>query len=75
MVVNADSDALKLLCMDVPAEDMVMDDDNDAGQHRYLSHVGALLKGLCDENILIRWVLEQESERSWFVTTASLVEI
>jgi len=75
MIVNADSDALKLLCMDVPAEDMVVDDDNDVGQHRYLTHVGALLKGLCEEKTLIRWVLEQESERSWFVTSASLIEI
>eukprot|EP00956_Cyclotella_meneghiniana_P021851 scaffold40463_cov76-Cyclotella_meneghiniana.AAC.5 len=75
MIVNADSDALKLLCMDVPAEDMVVDDDNDIGQHRYLTHVGALLKGLCEEKTLIRWVLEQESERSWFVTSASLIEI
>ena len=74
MVINVDSDALKLLCMDVPAEDMVME-WNDDKDHPYLSHVGALLKGLCEEKTPIRWVLEQESETGWFVSSAVLIEI
>ena len=74
-MINADSDALKLLCMDVPAQDMVMDWNDDGEEHPYLSHVGALLKGLCEEKTPIRWVLEQESESSWFVSSAALVEI
>jgi hypothetical protein len=75
MVINADSDALKLLCLEVPPEDMVLDWNDDEGSHPYLSHVGALLKGLCEEKTPIRWVLEQESENSWFVMNATLFEI
>jgi hypothetical protein len=71
LVINADGDALKLLCMDVPAEDMV----DDGEENPYLAHVGALLRGLCKEKTLIRWVLEQESESNWFVLSASLIKI
>lgn len=74
MIVNADGNALKMLCMDVPAEDMVVDCHDDK-EHPYLPHVGALLKGLCEEKSLIRWILEQESESSWFVSSAGLIEI
>eukprot|EP00804_Cyclotella_cryptica_P023788 CCRYP_011173-RA/>CCRYP_011173-RA protein AED:0.02 eAED:0.02 QI:702/1/1/1/0/0.5/2/86/565 len=76
MVVNADGDALKLLCMEVPAEDMVVGrDDGSSRTHPYLPHVGELLRALCEERTPIRWVLEQESECSWFVMSASLIEI
>jgi len=81
IVVNADGDALKMLCMDVPAEDMsVYDDPPSLGMaasddHPYLVHVGDLLRVLCSESIPIRWVLEQESECNWFVTNATLLEI
>ena len=74
ITVNADGDAMKLLCMDVPVEDMAVNGMNIANNH-YLCHVGQLLKGLCTENIPIRWVLEQESECNWFVTNATLLEI
>ncbi|KAL9186524.1 hypothetical protein ACHAXT_005762 [Thalassiosira profunda] len=74
IVVNADADALKLLCLDVPTQDMVLGDPKDTF-NPYLSHVGELLRGLCSESIPIRWVLEQESERNWFVTDATLLEI
>jgi len=74
--VNAVGSALKLLCMDVPIEDMVIDDDCiDASTHPYLLHVGRMLKSLCEEDVRIRWVLEQEDECNWFVTNATLLEI
>eukprot|EP00581_Thalassiosira_minuscula_P006353 CAMPEP_0183748824 /NCGR_PEP_ID=MMETSP0737-20130205/67971_1 /TAXON_ID=385413 /ORGANISM="Thalassiosira miniscula, Strain CCMP1093" /LENGTH=657 /DNA_ID=CAMNT_0025984563 /DNA_START=135 /DNA_END=2107 /DNA_ORIENTATION=+ len=72
IVVNADGNALKLLCMDVPVEDMV---PTDVAPNPYLCHVGELLRALCSESIPIRWVLEQESECNWFVTNATLLEI
>lgn len=76
IVVNADGNALKLLCMDVPIEDMIIDDDCiDASTHPYLLHVGRLLKSLCEEDVRIRWVLEQEDECNWFVINATLTEI
>ncbi|KAL9186133.1 hypothetical protein ACHAXT_005371 [Thalassiosira profunda] len=74
IVVNADADALKLLCLDVPTQDMILGDPNDTS-NPYLGHVGELLRGLCSDSIPIRWVLEQESERNWFVTDATLLEI
>ena len=75
-MVNADGDALKLLCMDVPAEDMVVErEDGSNRPHPYLPHVGELLRALCEEKAPIRWVLEQESECRWFVMSASLIEI
>jgi hypothetical protein len=62
--------------MDVPVEDMVINaDDAEDVENPYLCHVGAMLRGLCTEDILIRWVLEQESRHSWFVTNATLVEV
>lgn len=74
--VNAVGSALKLLCMDVPIEDMIIDDDCiDASTHPYLLHVGRMLKSLCEEDVRIRWVLEQEDECNWFVTNATLLEI
>mmetsp|Transcript_12320 Transcript_12320/g.18908 ORF Transcript_12320/g.18908 Transcript_12320/m.18908 type:complete len:603 (+) Transcript_12320:101-1909(+) len=76
IVVNADGNALKLLCMDVPIEDMIIEDNCiDASTHPYLLHVGQLLKSLCEEDVRIRWVLEQEDECNWFATNASLLEI
>lgn len=76
MVVHADGDALKLLCMEVPAVDMVAErGDGSNRPHPYLPHVGELLRALCEERTPIRWVLEQESECSWFVMSASLIEI
>ena len=79
IVVNIDGDALKILCMDVPAEDMIID-DNDGGRatnlpHPYLPHVGGMLKALCEEHVPLRWVLEQESECNWFVSSVTLLEI
>jgi len=74
IVVNADGDALKLLCMDVPVEDMVVNDPTITS-NPYLCHVGRLLKALCTERAPIRWVLEQERECNWFVTNATLLEI
>mmetsp|Transcript_2860 Transcript_2860/g.5312 ORF Transcript_2860/g.5312 Transcript_2860/m.5312 type:complete len:658 (+) Transcript_2860:430-2403(+) len=71
IVVNADGNALKLLCVDVPVEDMVP----TISPNHYLCHVGELLKGLCSGGTPIRWVLEQESECNWFVTNATLLEI
>jgi len=63
--------------MDVPVKDMLVDDSSitDTPKNPYLEHVGNLLKILCTENVPIRWVLEQESESSWFVTNAHLLEI
>mmetsp|Transcript_18153 Transcript_18153/g.29746 ORF Transcript_18153/g.29746 Transcript_18153/m.29746 type:complete len:590 (+) Transcript_18153:127-1896(+) len=76
IVVNADESALKNLCMDVPIEDMIIEDDYiDASTHPYLLHVGRMLKSLCEEDVRIRWVLEQEDECNWFVTNATLLEI
>ena len=83
IVVHACGDAMKLLCMDVPAEDMammmMMQDDTATTavphHHPYLSHVGALLRTLCAENIPIQWVLEQESECNWFVVNATIIEL
>lgn len=75
IVVNADGNALKLLCMDVPIEDMIVDDMHDASKHPYLFHVRRMLQSLCEENVLIRWVLEQEDERNFFVINATLLEI
>ncbi len=75
IVVNADGDALKLLCMDIPVEDMAVSDTAVANTNPYLGHVGQLLKALCTEKVSIRWVLEQESECNWFVTNATLLEI
>ncbi len=76
IVVNADGNALKLLCMDVPIEDMIIEDDCiDASTHPYLLHVGRLLKSFCEEDVRIRWVLEQEDECNWFVINATLTEI
>jgi hypothetical protein len=74
IVVNADGNAMKLLCLDVPVEDMVIDKTTAAPNH-YLSHVGDLLKAICIENVPIRWILEQESECGWFVTNATLLDI
>jgi hypothetical protein len=72
IAVNADGDAMKLLCLDVPVQDMVI----DAGTpNPYLTHVGSLLKALCTENAPIRWMLEQQSESGWFVTNATLINI
>jgi hypothetical protein len=76
IVVSADGNALKLLCMDVPIEDMIIEDDcMDASTHPYLLHVGRMLKSLCEEDVRIRWVLEQEDECNWFVTNATLLKI
>ncbi|KAL7531803.1 hypothetical protein ACHAXR_004245, partial [Thalassiosira sp. AJA248-18] len=83
VVVNADGPALKLLCMDVPVKDMVINDptmtsvinDPTMTSNPYICHVGELLKALCTERVPIRWVLEQESECNWFVTNATLLEI
>merc|ERR1712216_259927 len=61
ILVNADGDAMKLLCMDVPVEDMGVD-DSSITPNPYLCHIGELLKALCTERVPIRWVLEQESE-------------
>ena len=76
MILNADGDALKLLCMDVPAEDMLVEECSKSVSvsHPYLPHVGAMLKALCEEKALIRWILEQESECNWFVSSAMIVE-
>ncbi|KAL7533191.1 hypothetical protein ACHAWF_004376 [Thalassiosira exigua] len=74
IVVNADGDALKLLCLDVPAEDMAANDATIA-TNPYLGHVGDMLRTLCSEAVPVRWVLEQESECNWFVASASLLEI
>ena len=74
--VNADGNTMKLLCLDVPVEDMLMNNDDDTDTtNPYLHHVGELLKALCTDKTPIRWVLEQESEYSWFVTSAHLVEV
>lgn len=77
IVVNADENAMKLLCMDVPVEDMIHHSSwrSSITPNPYLCHVGELLKALCTEGANIRWVLEQESERNWFVTNATLLEI
>lgn len=75
IVVNADGNALKLLCLDVPIEDMIVDDLYDASKHPYLLHVGRVLQSLCEENVLIRWIVEQEDERNFFVINATLLEI
>ena len=72
IVVNADGDAMKLLCLDVPVQDMVIEPGTP---NPYLTHVGSLLKALCTENAPIRWMLEQQSERGWFVTNATLINI
>jgi len=74
--VNADGNTMKLLCLDVPVEDMLIinNDDTDTS-NPYLHHVGDLLKALCNDKTPIRWVLEQESEYSWFVSSAHLVEL
>jgi hypothetical protein len=74
IVVNADGDAMKLLCFDVPVEDMTID-ATTATPNPYLSHVGDLLKALCTEKVPIRWTLEQESECGWFITNATLLYI
>ncbi len=74
IVVNADGDAMKLLCLDVPVEDMAID-ATTVTPNPYLSHVGDLLKALCTEKVPIRWTLEQESEFGWFVTNATLLQI
>jgi hypothetical protein len=74
VVVNADGDALKLLCLDVPVEDMVIDATTGTPSP-YLSHVGDLLKALCTEKVPIRWILEQERHSGWFVTNATLLDI
>jgi len=74
--VNADGNTMKLLCLDVPVEDMLMTNDGDTdATNPYLHHVGELLKALCTDKTPIRWVLEQESEYSWFVSSAHLVEL
>ena len=75
--VNADGNTLKLLCLDIPVEDMLImnDDDDTDATNPYLHHVGELLKALCTDKTPIRWVLEQESEYSWFVASAHLVEV
>ena len=74
--VNADGNAMKLLCLDVPVLDMVMKNDlTSTASNPYLRHIGQLLRTLCTEKIPIRWVLEQESECSWFVTDATLLEV
>ena len=82
IVVHACGDAMKLLCMDVPAEDMVMMMNGTTPavataphHHPYLNRVGALLRTLCAENIPIQWVLEQESECNWFVENATIIEL
>lgn len=76
IVVNADGDALKLLCMDVPIEDMIIEDECiDASTNPYLLHVGRMLKSLCEEDVRIRWVLEQQDECNFFVINATLLEI
>jgi len=72
IVVNADGDAMKLLCLDVPVLDMVIDSTTP---NPYLTHVGCLLLALCTEKAPIRWILEQQSERGWFVTNATLINI
>ncbi|KAL3794806.1 hypothetical protein ACHAW5_005227 [Stephanodiscus triporus] len=74
IMINADGDAMKLICMDVPVEDMVFD-ATIVTPNPYLSHVGDLLKALCTEKVPIRWILEQESEYGWFVTNATLLNI
>ena len=74
VVVNADGDALKLLCLDVPVEDMVID-ATTASPNPYLSHVGDLLKALCTNKVAIRWILEHECQSGWFVTNATLLDI
>ena len=74
--VNADGNTMKLLCLDVPVEDMlIMNEDDTDATNPYLHHVGELLKALCTDKTPIRWVLEQESEYSWFVASAHLVEV
>ena len=73
--VHGDGNAMKLLCMDVPVKDMLVNVSVTDTPNPYLGHVGNLLKILCTEKAPIRWVLEQESERSWFVTNAHLLEI
>jgi len=78
IVVHACGDAMKLLCLDVPVEDMVMKDPttpDTSSHHPCLHYAGELLRTLCTEHIPIHWVLEQESECNWFVTNATLVEI
>lgn len=72
--VHGDGNAMKLLCMDVPVKDMLVN-ESSVTSNPYLHHVGNLLKILCTEKAPVRWVLEQESERSWFVTNAHLLEI
>jgi hypothetical protein len=74
IVVNASGDAMKLICLDVPVEDMAMD-ATTVTPNPYLSHVGDLLKALCTQKVPIRWTLEQESECGWFVTNATLLHI
>ena len=74
--VNADGNAMKLLCLDVPVLDMVMKDGPTmTASNPYLCHIGQLLRSLCTDKVPIRWVLEQESECSYFVTDATLLEI
>ncbi|KAL7472714.1 hypothetical protein ACHAXS_013109 [Conticribra weissflogii] len=75
IIVNADGDALKLLCMDVPVLDMVLDDNSNSRPHPYLPHVGSVLRALCKNQIPLRWVLEQESESNWFASSATILEI
>jgi len=75
IIVNADGDALKLLCMDVPVLDMVLDNNSNIRPHPYLPHVGAVLRVLCQDRIPLRWVLEQESENNWFVSSATILEV
>ncbi len=80
IVVHACEDSMKILCMDVPVEDMVMQNPKaaaivDTPNHPYLNHVGTLLRTLCTESIPIQWVLEQESECHWFVMNATIIEI
>ena len=73
--VNADCEAMKLLCLDIPVQDMVIENSNAEDAHPYLPHVGTFLMSLCRENVPIRWFLEQESESTWFVINATLLQI
>ena len=72
IIVNADQDAMRLLCLDVPATELVISNE---GENPYLGHLGDMLRALCAERAPIRWIIEQESERSWFVHSASLMKL
>ena len=75
IVVNADQCAMRLLCFDIPASALLISREDEEGEHPYLGHLGHMLRALCTEKAPIRWIIEQESERSWFVHSASLVKL